>query len=68
MRIAGLSMVAASVLVAACTTTPSARAADRQASEAATLAQYEAAAGAPVRSISIFGSPRWDSVDGSHIL
>lgn len=69
MRIATLSIVAATVLsAAACSTTPSASASERQAKEAATLARYQAAAAAPVSSINYFGSPRWDTVDGSHIV
>ncbi|MBW8824181.1 MAG: hypothetical protein JF567_08145 [Xanthomonadales bacterium] len=68
MRIATLSIVAVAILAAACSTTPSASASERQAREAAALARYQAAAGAPVSSISNIGSPRWDTVDGSHIV
>ncbi|MBS0200225.1 MAG: hypothetical protein JSR70_07210, partial [Proteobacteria bacterium] len=68
MRIATLSIVAVAILSAACSTTPPASASERQAREAAALAHYQAAAGAPVPSISNFGLPRWESVDGSHIV
>ncbi len=69
MRIATLSIVAAMALsTAACSTTPSASSSAREAKEAAALARYQSAAGAPVASISNFGSPRWESVDGSHIV
>ena len=68
MRIATLSVVAIAILMAACSTTPSASASERQAREAAVLARYQAVAGAPVPSISNFGSPHWESVDDSHIV
>ena len=68
MRIATFSIIAATVLSAACSTTPSASASERQAREAAQLARFQAAAGAPIASISNFGSPRWESVDDSHIV
>ncbi len=69
MRIATLSIFAATILLAVgCSTTPSASASERKAREAATLARYQAAAGAPVSGIRIFGSPSWDTIDGSHIV
>ncbi|MBS0215209.1 MAG: hypothetical protein JSR63_04185 [Proteobacteria bacterium] len=69
MRIATLSIVATMILsAAACSTTPPASASTREAKEAAALARYQAAAGSPVSSINNFGSPRWDTVDGSHIV
>ncbi|MBS0225794.1 MAG: hypothetical protein JSS25_05570 [Proteobacteria bacterium] len=69
MRIATFSIIAAMILsAAACSTTPSASASAHQAKETAALARVQAAAGAPVSSINNFGSPRWDTVDGSHIV
>ena len=68
MRIATISTIAAAILLAACSTTPSASMTARQAREAAELARYQAAAKPPVSSIMNFGSPRWESVDGSHIV
>lgn len=68
MRIAGLSVAAAAILVTACTTMTPASAKERQAKQAAMLAHYEAAAGAPVSSIQIFGTPSWEAIDGSHLV